>query len=181
MATDPLNITSDARNTLLVVTALIVAVTFQAALNPPGGVWQDDKYDPEENCTVVPANLNNCTRVAQAGTSVLHLRSVVRYETFIFVNTLAFSATTSTILFLLLGSGTPFRTETIISIYCMNFAYAASVGAVQPQTPTTWAILLSALLSPYIFRFPSLIIERQKVAREQDVPQGPPVFQRGAC
>ncbi|RVW73668.1 hypothetical protein CK203_057070 [Vitis vinifera] len=32
---------SDARNTLLVVGTLIAAATFQAGINPPGGVWQD--------------------------------------------------------------------------------------------------------------------------------------------
>ncbi|KAJ6777118.1 hypothetical protein OIU74_001158 [Salix koriyanagi] len=182
MATDPLSISSKDRNTLLVVTTLIVAVTFQAALNPPGGVWQDDKYDPEENCTVDPrSSANNCTVIARAGTSVLHSRAKIRYDTFIFVNTLAFSAATSTIFFLLLKS--PFRTETLISIYCMNFAYVASVGAVQPQTPKTWAMLSGALSLPYIFRLPS-IIKRSKevqVAREQDVPQALPAVQRGAC
>ncbi|KAK9911124.1 hypothetical protein M0R45_035047 [Rubus argutus] len=32
----------DIRNVLLVVAALITAVTFQAGVNPPGGVWQDN-------------------------------------------------------------------------------------------------------------------------------------------
>ena len=31
----------ETRNVLLIVTALITAVTFQAGVNPPGGVWQD--------------------------------------------------------------------------------------------------------------------------------------------
>ncbi|KAL7238446.1 hypothetical protein ACSBR2_004531 [Camellia fascicularis] len=33
---------SDVRNALLVVAALTAAVTFQAGVNPPGGVWQDN-------------------------------------------------------------------------------------------------------------------------------------------
>ncbi|RVW12673.1 hypothetical protein CK203_116469 [Vitis vinifera] len=41
---DPSRDTPDsARNTLLVVGALIAAATFQAGINPPGGVWQDKK------------------------------------------------------------------------------------------------------------------------------------------
>ncbi|XP_059441855.1 ankyrin repeat-containing protein BDA1-like [Corylus avellana] len=35
--------TNDTRNILLVVAALLVTVTFQATLSPPGGVWQDNK------------------------------------------------------------------------------------------------------------------------------------------
>uniref|UniRef100_A0A2N9IFJ2 PGG domain-containing protein n=1 Tax=Fagus sylvatica TaxID=28930 RepID=A0A2N9IFJ2_FAGSY len=38
---------SDVRNALLVVATLIAAVTFQAGVNPPGGVWQEN--DPP-NC-----------------------------------------------------------------------------------------------------------------------------------
>ncbi|XP_075655817.1 ankyrin repeat-containing protein BDA1-like [Castanea sativa] len=41
-------ISSDMRNVLLVVAALLVTVTYQAALSPPGGVWQDD-YNPDTN------------------------------------------------------------------------------------------------------------------------------------
>ncbi|XP_043694369.1 ankyrin repeat-containing protein BDA1-like, partial [Telopea speciosissima] len=36
---------SDIRNALLVIFVLIVAVTYQTGINPPGGLWQDDNKD----------------------------------------------------------------------------------------------------------------------------------------
>jgi len=33
----------DTRDALLVIATLIAAVTFQAGVNPPGGVWQENK------------------------------------------------------------------------------------------------------------------------------------------
>ncbi|KAF9666085.1 hypothetical protein SADUNF_Sadunf16G0192100 [Salix dunnii] len=148
----------DARNTLLVVTTLIVAVTFQAAINPPGGVWQDDKYSPA-NCNVVTSG-NNCTIIRHAGTSVLHSRSGLAYDIFIFVNSLAFSAATNTILYLLLDS--PYQTEILLSIYSTNIAYGASVSAVQPPNTTRWGLLPVAFMLPYFLRVFSNIIKRYK-------------------
>ena len=139
---------SDARNTLLVVTTLIVAVTFQAGINPPGGVWQDDKYSPA-NCTVVTSD-NNCTIIRHAWTSVLYYRKKTAYDIFVFVNTLAFSAATNTILCLLLDS--PFQTEVLLSIYSINFAYGASVAAVHNPKPTNWWLISLAYALPYFLR-----------------------------
>jgi hypothetical protein len=39
-------LTNDTRNILLVVAALLVTITFQGTLSPPGGVWQDDCFAP---------------------------------------------------------------------------------------------------------------------------------------
>ncbi|KAK9999777.1 hypothetical protein SO802_019380 [Lithocarpus litseifolius] len=39
-------ITVERRNALLVVATLLVTETYQAALSPPGGLWQDDLFKP---------------------------------------------------------------------------------------------------------------------------------------
>ncbi|KAF5455807.1 hypothetical protein F2P56_025344 [Juglans regia] len=68
---------SDVRSALLVVMALIAAATFQAGLNPPGGVWQDNKNDHGVN--------------QEAGTAILGSYSH-NCKVFFFFNTLAFSS-----------------------------------------------------------------------------------------
>ncbi|KAL5795098.1 hypothetical protein ACOSP7_003692 [Xanthoceras sorbifolium] len=40
---DSSDLESDFRNNMLVVATLIVAVTFQTGINPPGGAWQDTR------------------------------------------------------------------------------------------------------------------------------------------
>jgi hypothetical protein len=44
------SISNEMRNVLLVVAALLVTVSFQTAVSPPGGVWQDN-YIPLTNNT----------------------------------------------------------------------------------------------------------------------------------
>ncbi|KAL5566938.1 hypothetical protein UlMin_030102 [Ulmus minor] len=63
----------EVRNTLLIVTALIAAVTFQAGINPPGGVWQDTEKG------------NNT-----AGTAILSTKTKPAYAAFICSNTFPF-------------------------------------------------------------------------------------------
>ncbi|XP_039037379.1 uncharacterized protein LOC120174674 [Hibiscus syriacus] len=49
------NISSDDRNALLVILALLLTATYQAALSPPGGIWQGDntsKYKGSYDQTV---------------------------------------------------------------------------------------------------------------------------------
>nr|POE98091.1 hypothetical protein CFP56_55190 [Quercus suber] len=44
-------ITDEKWNALLVVSALLVTVTYQAAITPPGGLWQDDLFGPNTTDT----------------------------------------------------------------------------------------------------------------------------------
>ncbi|TKY64309.1 PGG domain mitogen-activated protein kinase 15-like [Spatholobus suberectus] len=86
------------RGSLMVVATLIATITFQIAINPPGGVWQSDA-DSQQGC----APGKRC----EAGTSVLAFRGdkdqKLKYEIFILLCTISFSASLTTILLLICG------------------------------------------------------------------------------
>ncbi|KAF4362512.1 hypothetical protein F8388_011339 [Cannabis sativa] len=73
-------ITEERRNLLLVVAVLIVTVTYQAALSPPGGVWQGDL-----NFNMSKITDNNSAQIP--GKTVM---SNMKFVTFYWVNTLIF-------------------------------------------------------------------------------------------
>ncbi|KAB1215040.1 Ankyrin-2 [Morella rubra] len=92
------NLTNEMRNALLVVGALLVTVSYQGALSPPGGVWQDN-YNPgtdQLNCTAL-INSNSSDQVDQtphqAGKIIMALSNsyyffIINSLTFYFANSL---------------------------------------------------------------------------------------------
>ncbi|KAK2994976.1 hypothetical protein RJ640_021532 [Escallonia rubra] len=83
---------------LLVAATLIAAMAYQAALNPPGGLWQDDK-------TVDLGGNKNIT--FYAGTSLLAAHHPYRYGIFWIYNTTSFVAALSVVF--LVVSGLPLK------------------------------------------------------------------------
>ncbi|KAF3434098.1 hypothetical protein FNV43_RR25201 [Rhamnella rubrinervis] len=92
----------DKTGALLIVATLIATLSYQTAVNPPGGVWQESR-----NNTVDCNFENNCT----AGTSVLahhfNMKHQSEYLWFLICNSMAFIS--SLIIILLLLSGFPVR------------------------------------------------------------------------
>ncbi|XP_058750286.1 uncharacterized protein LOC131623305 [Vicia villosa] len=82
------------RGSLMVVATVIASVTFQIAINPPGGVWQENT-DSAQGC---PKN-----ETCNAGTSVLAASEKLKYEAFILLCTISFSASSTIILLLISG------------------------------------------------------------------------------
>ncbi|KAK7294395.1 hypothetical protein RJT34_17284 [Clitoria ternatea] len=133
------------RGSLMVVATVIATLTFQIAINPPGGVWQSDT-DANQGCA--PG------KVCKAGTSVLafggsdHQR--LKYEIFILLCTISFSASQTIILFLMCGI--PLRNKLImwslimvmcISVICTSGAYVISISMVlHPLDRTIYQITL---------------------------------------
>ena len=77
-ARDVIRISDENRNALLVVAVLLITISYQALLSPPGRLWQDD-YKPETNQT---------TAAHKAGKSIAFIKS--GYPLFLIFNTLTF-------------------------------------------------------------------------------------------
>ena len=93
-------ISNDDRNALLVVAALLITITYQVVITPPGGLWQDD-YDPEINYN--SSNLASQKTAHYVGTAIAQ----TTFDNFQIVATINYITFTLSVImtFLLLPSG----------------------------------------------------------------------------
>ncbi|KAJ6320669.1 hypothetical protein OIU78_015953 [Salix suchowensis] len=118
----------EARNVLLVVVALIAAVTFQAGVNPPGGVWQEGDH---------------------AGRAIYSSQKFAFYV-FLISNTLALSSCILVITSLTYRF--PFHFEIWVATASMMITYASAVFAVTPHEIVRFRYLLIASSVPFLMR-----------------------------
>ena len=93
-------ISENRRNTLLVIASLLITITYQGILSPPGGLWQEDYYlkgitQPEIRYLPVYLPIENV-----AGTPVGYRRGFP-FRIFLLSNTLTFVLSYLTILLLI--------------------------------------------------------------------------------
>ncbi|KAH6826286.1 hypothetical protein C2S53_012247 [Perilla frutescens var. hirtella] len=136
------------KSTLMIVAVLIATMAFQVGVNPPGGVWQENKLlDSQGNPVPDPQT---------AGESVLAKNYPALYDRFYIANTTSFVASLSIILLLI--SGLPLRRRffmwiliviTWIAITALALCYAIAVYVVTPganvvkgEEPIVWVILI---------------------------------------
>ena len=122
---------NDMRGVILVAVALIAAVTFQAGVSPPGGVWQDDSdgHTP--------------------GRAVYSSQPLPFYF-FLICNTLAFSS--SIFLLLYLTFGNPFFLEVLVATFSMSGTYASAVFSITPYETGTFRLIALVALLPLTLR-----------------------------
>jgi hypothetical protein len=128
-------ISNDLRNVLLVVAALLVTVSFQSVLSPPGGFWQEDEHDPHTGALV---NL--------AGTSAMYADS--EFPIIAALNLISFYSTVF-IIFLLLPSG--FGTLLFcLPLYTLSASFIASLSVISP-VDSYWRTVLDQIWNNFIF------------------------------
>ena len=133
---------SDASNVLLIVAALITAITFQAGVTPPGGMWQE--------------NENGHT----AGRAIYATHQEALYV-FLISNTLALSSAVFVIVSLTYSF--PFRCEIWIATISMLTTYGSAVFAVTPDESVKFRYILSAAAVPFMLRLFWEIFSRCRV------------------
>ncbi|XWS35585.1 hypothetical protein CRYUN_Cryun20dG0009800 [Craigia yunnanensis] len=135
---------SDVRNVMLVVATVIAAVTFQAGVNPPGGMWQD----------------NDNGHVAGRG---IYAFQSTPYYVFLIANTLALSA--SVLVIISLTHRFPFHLEVIVATISMIVTYCSPIFAVTLNESVKFRYVIAAASVPFIIR--ALIQLFNKVFRKE--------------
>uniref|UniRef100_A0A7N2QX56 PGG domain-containing protein n=1 Tax=Quercus lobata TaxID=97700 RepID=A0A7N2QX56_QUELO len=127
-------ISDERRNVLLVVATLLMIVTYQGILSPPGGLWQDD-YNPgtNESNTIAPNGKINTTLHSQEAGAVIGSRKT-SFGFFMLLNSVTFMLS-FTIIFQLIPSGYCYVMFQAALCF-LYFCYLASLTVIKASTGT---------------------------------------------
>ncbi|XP_051116837.1 ankyrin repeat-containing protein At5g02620-like [Andrographis paniculata] len=152
----------DVRNALLIVAALIATVCFQSAINPPDGIFGNQKVKDNNQATPVgppgpppPPGFSAGTVSAVSSVSAI-LGSYLTAIFFLFANTLGLTASTCILIYLTMGF--PFQRELHIALYSMTFTYGFAIGhsikdVDAKEKVKAYVFLTVALVAPWAQRW----------------------------
>ena len=146
-------LSDEKRNALLVVAALLITVTYQAILSPPGGLWQDNDLSKPNTTTAAlsppsPAwGLFNKSNSNRAGSAVAVIESPHPFGLFLVFNSVIFLAAIAATFFLVtpVGVGGALLAGVSLSLY---YCYFNSLIII--TNSPGWTALI-VLFSPLIF------------------------------
>ena len=145
--------TGEVRSILLIVATLIAAVTFQAGVNPPGGVWQENKpvnlTSSDENRTLGFPVDPLCNKSQVAGTAI-YASQTNPFYVFLVFNTVALS--TSVLVIMSITYNFPFHLELFIAAASMLVTYGSAIFAVTPHRSHKFRYVLTAAAFPFVLR-----------------------------
>ncbi|KAM3699066.1 hypothetical protein ACJW31_06G233400 [Castanea mollissima] len=162
-------ISEDRRNALLVVATLLITVTYEGLLNPPGGIWQDDSrrhgtHTYWSNAMKPHLYFNkNATLPAKIAGTPIGLR-LLPFWLFLASNSVTFMFSYVTILLLI-----PFEYDILrIAIFFLSFCYFASLTVIVPNPiwscfPFIYVSLLLIFLLTAIWLIKSRLLKRNMI------------------
>lgn len=168
----------DTRGTLMIVATVIATMTFQSALNPPGGVWQENTRTGAYTCASAARG------ICQAGTAVVGYDWSEDYVKFMTFNTVSFFSSLCVVLVLI--SGFPLKNKVIMGILTvamtvaltfMLLTYLWAIGLVTPNHiyykaywmgyvyGAAWVIILVIVGLIHVARLVFWMMKRKEVER----------------
>ncbi|XP_031253187.1 ankyrin repeat-containing protein BDA1-like [Pistacia vera] len=172
----------EAQNVILVVAILTATATYQAALSPPGGLWQDDGDEATNNKTTATSNTTNTTHSSKnfpgsltnlifkarseqiAGHMVL---GSLYHLNFMLFNTVAFSTSVCTIIIVTIGLRFSqiigLSTTLIVIAYC----FALTETSPFPFGSVLWYLfcILVTLIGGAAYFIPLVLFLRERLLK----------------
>ncbi|CAM0874605.1 unnamed protein product [Alopecurus aequalis] len=136
----------EARKFILMLATFAATITYQAGLNPPGGFWAENQYDPLSNLYTAVRSYKH-----RPATSVLRSNYLHRYNFFVSCNATSFVASLVTVILLLSPelSSHGIRSKAVIvcvvaDLFGLIGAYAA--GCCRSVGTSLYVVLISIMV-----------------------------------